>query len=451
MSAICGMFGGCACSVSAKQDLASMLDALEARGPDGLAGHTDSRQQYALGLRSLKLAPGDPDNAVLVNEDSSLVMVCDGHVFNHQELDSWLRAKGHAPRTPHTCELLLHLYEQEGIDGLRRVDGQFALALFDSRRRELILARDFLGVRPLYYSASSAGLVFASEIKALLQHSEVPCAVDEIGVSHYLTFLTVPGPRTLFAGIQKLPQGTAAICRPDGSVELRKFWDLLDEPIAERDDEEFYVERARELHHAAVARRKVDGPVGALLSGGNDSSANAALMAQYGCQPLHTFTVGLAELEGQAKYNDLDYARRVAGLIHSQHHERLLTTDEFLKTIPVTIDAMDDLVSEPSSVFLYHALRLAKEQNLRVVITGEANDELSCGHGEMIRIRERYYQRWVPFMQKPAWLRRAAAALVPLVSPQRRAIMQRAAAGDEYFWNFEIGWMESEKAQILTP
>src|SRR6202023_983193 len=230
-------------------------------------------------------------------------------------------------------------------------------------------------VRPLYYWSSSAGLVFASEIKALLQHSRVPCGVDEVGVSHYLTFLTAPGPRTLFAGVQKLPPGTAAICGLDGSVELREYWDLLDEPIPERDDEAFYVDRVRDLHHAAVERRKVDGPVGALLSGGNDSSANAALLARNGCDPLHTFTVGLAELEGQAKYNDLEYARRVASLIHSQHHEELISTEEFLRTIPVTVDAMDDMVSEPSSIFLYHALRLAKQQNLKVVITGEANDE----------------------------------------------------------------------------
>src|SRR5439155_19025527 len=116
------------------------------------------------------------------------------------------------------------------------------------------------------------------------------------------TFLNVPGPGTLFAGIKKLPPATVAVCRPDGSVETSSFWDLAEEPIPERDDETFYIERVRELHRRAVERRKVDGPVGALLSGGNDSSANVALLAKFGCGPLHTFTVGLAELEGQSQY-----------------------------------------------------------------------------------------------------------------------------------------------------
>jgi asparagine synthase (glutamine-hydrolysing) len=141
----------------------------------------------------------------------------------------------------------------------------------------------------------------------------------------------------------------------------------------------------------------------------------------------------------------------VADLIGSQHHEYLMNTDEFLATIPVTIDAMDDLVSEPSAIFLYHALRMAKDQGLRVVVTGEANDEISCGHGEMIRIRERYYQRWLPFFRLPGPIKKLAAAAAPMIAPKRTDLLRRAAAGEEYFWNFEIAWAESEKESILSP
>jgi asparagine synthase (glutamine-hydrolysing) len=198
--------------------------------------------------------------------------------------------------------------------------------------------------------------------------------------------------------------------------------------------------------------------VAALVSGGNDSSANASIMArkikERGGDPaklLYTFTVGLKEVEGEAKYNDLMYAKQVADVIGSQHHERLLSTEQFLETIPVTIDAMDDLVSEPSSVFLYHALQMAKEHGLKVVVTGEANDELSCGHGEMIRIRERYYQRWLPFSRLPGPVKKLAAAMAPMLAPKRSELLRRAAAGEEYFQNFEIAWPESEKASILSP
>src|SRR3954464_7193479 len=144
-------------------------------------------------------------------------------------------------------------------------------------------------------------------------------------------------------------------------------------------------------------------------------------------------------------------AKGVAGFVGSSHHEELMSTDEFIETIPMTIDAMDDLVSEPSSIFLYRALKMAKDEGCKVVVTGEANDEISCGHGEMIKIRERYYQRWLPFTRLPGPVKSLAAIAAPFVAPKRTDLLRRAAAGEEYFWNFEIGWPESDKHSILSP
>ena len=449
MSAICGTFGKSAIGSGAEQALGSMLAALRPRGPDGFSRYAEGADRIQFGFAFLRTAPGEASPNVLVSEDRSLIMVCDGHVFNHQVLRPQLRAKGHVFTQPHSCELLLHLYEDEGVAGWRRADGQFGLAIWDARRKRLVLGRDSLGVRSLYYWAGPAGVVFASEIKALLQHPDVPHAVDETAVSDFLTFTSVPGPRTLFRDIHKLAPGTAAIRTHDGAVSLEPYWDLLQNALPESEEAGYYVNRVRGLHEASVARRTVEGPLGALLSGGNDSSANAALLASR-VGGLKTFTVGLADLEGTDKYNDLEYARRVSQFIHSEHHERLITTDDFLKTIPLTIDAMDDVVSEPSSVFLYHAFDLAKEERLRVVFTGEANDELSCGHGGMVHIRDGYYRRWQPYMRSPTWLRRAAAAIVPLVSVKHRDILRRAASGDEYFWSYETAWMDTDKRSILA-
>jgi len=450
MSAVCGALGQLATYVDAGQDLASMLRSLQARGPDGASDYIQRASQIMLGFRFLRSAPGETSPALLANEDRTLFMVCDGHVFNDADLRPALRGKGHTYAQQHSVETLLHLYEEEGIEGFRRVDGQFAAALWDARRKQLVLLRDFLGVRPLYYWNGPRGVAFSSEIKSLLCHSQVPCAVDETAVSQFLTFTSVPGPRTLFRDVQKVPPGTAAVCRADGSVHLKRYWDLLADPVPESNDEKFYVDRVRELYSQALRRRKVEGPIAALLSGGNDSSANASLLARYGSSPLHTFTVGLAGLEGQEKYNDLAYARKIADVIHSDHHECLLSTAEFLETIPITIDAMEDLVSEPSSVFLYHALRMAKDQGLRVVITGEANDELCCGHGGMIHVRDGYYGRWLPYMKKPAIARKLMAGLAPVFSPKRRDVLSRAAAGDEYFWSYETAWMDTDKDDILS-
>jgi asparagine synthase (glutamine-hydrolysing) len=450
MSAICGAFGRLATSNRAGEDLASMLASLQARGPDGFSRYINRASQIMLGFGFLRSAPGESSPAIIANEDRTLFLVCDGHIFNDADLRPKLAAKGHTYAQNHSVETLLHLYEEEGIDGFRHADGQFAAALWDGRRSQLVLVRDFLGVRPLYYWNGPKGVAFSSEIKSLLRHSQAPHSVDEIAVSHFLTFTNVPGPRTLFRDIRKLPPGSAAVCLVDGSVHTRRYWDLLADPVPESNDEEFYIDRVRELHSQALRRRKVEGPIASLLSGGNDSSANAALLARYGSNPLHTFTVGLAGLEGQDKYNDLEYARKVAGVIHSVHHERLVSIDEFLATIPITIDAMEDLVSEPSSVFLYHALRMARDRGLRVVVTGEANDELCCGHGGMIHIRDGYYSRWLPYMKKPVIARKLMAGLAAVISQKRRDVLSRAAAGEEYFWSYEMAWMDSDKKDILS-
>jgi asparagine synthase (glutamine-hydrolysing) len=383
--------------------------------------------------------------------------VFDGQVFNAAEMRAHLQGAGRSLRGNDPGELFAHLYELEGTAGFKRVDGQFGVAVFDGAKNVLVLARDPLGVRALYYHVGPKGIAFASEIKALLAVPDVPAAVDEVAASHYLTFLTVPGPRTLFKGITKVPAGSTATFEPSGRVDVKPFWDLLWDAIPERDDERFYIDTVRQLHDASVGRRMIDGKVAALVSGGNDSSSNASIMArkikEAGGDPktLQTFTVGLESFEGDPKYNDMTYAKQVADYIGSTHHEALMSIDEFLATIPVTIDAMDDLVSEPSAIFLHRALKLAKDTGCKVVVTGEANDEISCGHGEMIKIRERYYQRWLPFTKLPGPVKSLAAIAAPFIAPKRTDLLRRAAAGEEYFWNFEIGWPESEKASILSP
>ena len=450
MSAIYGFAGGPGPLHGIDRDLEAMSAALRLRGPDGDARWADPADPIALGVRLLRTGPAD-NRCLLFNEDRSLLMVCDGHVFNRESLQAYLRDRGHIIAGQDSCELLLHLYEDEGIHGWRRADGQFALALWDLRAKRLVLGRDFLGVRPLYYCHSGTGLVFASEIKALLQTRHVPRTVDEAALSDFLTFTSVPGARTLFQGIHKVPPGSAVFYERSGSVRVEPYWDLLQNPIPESADERFYVERVRALHQSAVAGRDVDGPIGSLLSGGNDSSANAALLARDRSRAVHTFTVGLADLEGHAKYNDVHYARQVATSIGSIHHEYLLSTDEFLRAIPGTIDAMDDLVSEPSAVFLHQALRLAADAGVRVVMTGEANDELCCGHAGMIHVRDGYYRRWLPWQRHPRWIRRALAGLAPALSRRRRDVLQRAARSDEYFWSYETAWMDSDKAVVLAP
>ena len=423
----------------------AMSGALRPRGPDDDARWVDATDPVALGFRFLRTAIGEVSPGVLVNEDRSLMMVCDGHVFNAERCGltcATEATRGSAAAFVRTAPASLRRRRHRRMAARRRAVCAGALG---RARKRLVLGRDFLGVRPLYYWSSADGIVFASEIKALLRNRRVPRAVDETALADFLTFTSVPGPRTLFRDIRKLQAGCAAICGVDGTVRVETYWDLLQNPIPESSDERFYVERVRALHQASVAGRDVDGPIGSLLSGGNDSSANAALLSRDRSRTLHTFTVGLAEVEGDAKYNDIEVRAPVAASIGSVHHERLLSTDEFLRTIPVTIDAMDDLVSEPSAVFLHHASKLAADEGLRVVITGEANDELLRA-----RRHDSHPRGLLPSLAavsaQPKWVRHAMAGLAPALLTGRRDILQRAARGDEYFWSYETAWMDTDKA-----
>jgi asparagine synthase (glutamine-hydrolysing) len=430
------MIGNYARRATAEADLAAMQEALAFRAPDDATTWHDPEGGARLGFRWLRTQPGEQNPGIRVMNGGALSMTCDGHVF-----------AGDGAESPSP---LLDRFATRGPDGWRDLDAQFALAIWDRERRRLMLARDPLGVRFLYYFRSSDGAIFASEIKALLKHPGVPRRYDEVALVQYLTFLNAPGPRTLFDGISRVSAGSIVEVTPEGSAEERRYWDLLDAPVDERDDETYYVSRTRELHHAAVRRRAVSGPIGALLSGGNDSSANVSLLARDRTAPLHTFTVGLAEFEGDTKFNDLYYARKVAEQARTKHHDALMSTDDFLATIPETIAAQDDLVSEPSSVFLFHALRMAKEQGLRVVITGEANDELCCGHGGMVEIRDGHAARWKPLMLAPRPMRQAAAMLAPILNPRRQDVLQRAADNSEYFWSYETAWPESDLPKVVA-
>jgi asparagine synthase (glutamine-hydrolysing) len=414
-----------------------MLDALASRAPDGAATWTAPDGGARLGFRWLRTQPGEQSPGIVMSPDSGMAMACDGHVFTDD---------GNQSAAP-----LLERFAGRGPEGWRDLDAQFALAIWDGKRGRLSLARDALGVGFVYYWSSNDGVIFSSEIKSLLRHPAVTRSHDDVALIHYLVFLTTPGPRTLFSGIRRVSAGSVVELAADGTASERRWWDLLDAPIDERDDEKYYVNRTRELHHAAVRRRRVSGPIGALLSGGNDSSSNVVLLSRQGASPLHTFTVGLAEFEGDSKYNDLYYARQVAEYAKSQHHESLLSTDEFLNIIPQTIEAQDDLVSEPSSVFLFHALRMAKDHGMRVVVTGEANDELCCGHGGMVSIRDGYKARWQPLMRLPKPVRGAAAALAPLVTPGRTDVLRRAADDGEYFWSYEVAWAQSQLPGLISP
>jgi len=457
MASICGLVGWMGTPDSLRQRLEVMGLTMSRRAGDGTAAHVDPASGLGLRYGHLSLGGGDEGpGQPLANESGGLRLVCDGRIVNAGSLGDGLREHGHRVTTTDGAELLLHLYEERGERLLDDVEGTFAFALWDGTREELLLGRDRLGVKAVYYAEVAGRLFFASEIKALLALPELTAEPDPMGISHFLTFHNVPAPGTLFRGIQKLPSGHLGVWSRTAGFRLVQYWDVI-HPPREREDEAYYVERLRSML-AAAARDRIHPTAltGALLSGGNDSSANVMLLAREGVRPLHTISVGYSETEGQKAYTDLEYARRVADLAGSEHHERRIDYRGFLEGLGEVVPLMDDLVSEPSIVFLYWAIRTAREAGVKLLFVGEGNDELMCGHGYMASLRDRYYARWVPYMRVPGFVRRLVAVAAPIVVPAskhpgRLDLLRRAAAGGPYFLNFEVGFVEAEKPRLLTP
>jgi asparagine synthase (glutamine-hydrolysing) len=316
----------------------------------------------------------------MTNEDGSLHITYNGEIYNHADFRESLEARGHVYRTHCDTETILHLYEEEGVRCVERLRGMFAFAIWDARRRELFVARDRLGVKPLYYvHADDGSLYFASEIKALLEARAVAPEVNFKALPDYLANHSTSGEETLFRGVRRLLPGHTLLWR-DGQVQIEKYWDVSfarnadEEPRRRTDDD--YIEEWAELFRTSVRLRLMaDVPLGMFLSGGIDSSAIAAVMSGMIGSPVKTFSVAFAEREA----NELEYARLVAHAFKTEHHEILITPEQFFGALPRLIWHEDEPLAHPSSVALYFVSRLAS-QHVKVVLTGEGSDELLAGY-----------------------------------------------------------------------
>jgi asparagine synthase (glutamine-hydrolysing) len=368
MCGICGVAGHVDGNV-----LRAMTDSLTHRGPDDSGFH--EAPGISLGVRRLSIIDVPGGHQPLANEDGSVTVVFNGEIYNHQELRSRLEARGHRFATRTDTEVLVHLYEEYGDALVHLLQGMFAFALWDDTRRRLLLARDRLGIKPLYYTETNGTFLFASEVKALLQHPDVHATPDLLALDLYLTFRYVPGPATLFKGIKKLPPGHTLVVE-NGSHKVERYWELVlgDYQPGARLDET--VEEFAALLEDTTRRHLIsDVPVGMLLSGGLDSSAVAALMARGNHTPVTTFTVGF-DLPGA--HNELDEARTVARHLGTDHHELVLTPDA-AALLPRLVRHLDEPIADPAVLPTYLICEFARAR-VPVVLTGEGGDELLGGY-----------------------------------------------------------------------
>jgi asparagine synthase (glutamine-hydrolysing) len=375
MCGICGIVGYTGVD---RMVLARMARALVHRGPDD-EGHDvreyDDGTAVGLGFRRLSIIDLDTGNQPITNESGSITLVFNGEIYNFRELRTELEARGHRFATNADTEVIVHLYEERGAACVERLNGMFAFALWDEERRELVAARDRFGKKPFYYATVGQDLLFGSELKSLLEHPRCPRSLDFTSLSRYLELEYVPTPRSIFAGVHKLPGGHLLRWRA-GRVSTESYWDLNYETSALSSDED-YVERFREHFRAAVKRRLMsDVPLGAFLSGGIDSSSVVAMMAD--ARPeggVKTFTIGF----GEPTFDESSHARRVAAHFGTEHHEHVFTPRVLLDLLPTVADFLDEPFGDASILPTYLLSKFTRE-HVAVALGGDGSDELLAGY-----------------------------------------------------------------------
>jgi asparagine synthase (glutamine-hydrolysing) len=374
------------------------------RGPDSEGYYVKGGMGLAISrLAIIDVAGGQQP---ISNEDGSIVVVFNGEIYNFRELRSELMDLGHRFKTQSDTEVIVHGYEQWGDEALHRFNGMFAIALWDEPQQRLLLARDRMGKKPLYWHRSNHGLLFGSEAKAILAAPWVERRVNAIALHHYLTLQYIPDPLTIFDGMHRLPAAHKLVVKRGQEPRVSRWWQLQFEPKLKIADAEA-IEQARELLAAAVRRRLIsEVPLGAFLSGGMDSSTIVALMAEESAKPVQTFSIGFEE----PQYSETHFARQVAEQYHTDHHEFVFQAGDLTRVIDESVAAFDEPLADPAALPLLELSRQAR-QTVTVALCGDGGDETLAG-----------YRRYAidgllrPYSALPSWLtQRAVPALMRYV------------------------------------
>ena len=456
MCGICGVWEYGASNGRVNESLlARMRDQMTHRGPDDSGELVFDNARGGFGFRRLSIIDlSAAGHQPMHGCDERTWLVFNGEIYNHAKLRADLEQRGHVYRSKTDSETILHLYEERGIDFVHDLEGDYGIALWDATREQLVLVRDRIGVKPLYYYFKDGRFIFASEIKAILQHPAVTPDIDEKALYHYLTFLTTPAPSTLFRDIHKLPAGHLLILNRDGTLNMRQYWDALppEEPI-QRSDEEHKTEILRLLRDSIGKRMMSDVPFGVFLSGGVDSSANVALMSEQMTRPVDTFTVGFHDAE---YLNELESARRIAKQFQTNHHEVIISEKDMQDFLPGLVFHQDEPIADPVCVPLYYVSKLARDSGTIVIQVGEGADEIFSGYENYVRHLRIYENFWRHAENLPLALRRTVASIsrpaLEATGRKRAAIelIRRLGADEPLFWGGVVVYDETLKPRVVS-
>ena len=384
---MCGIYGILALHGVRRRDpdvLSRMGDAILHRGPDDSGALTDG--ELLLGMRRLSIIDVEGGHQPIASEDGQVVAVCNGEIYNFRELRRDLELSGHRFATHSDSEVIVHAYEEHGDAFLDCLDGMFGLALWDRRRRRLIVARDFIGIKPIYYRLDANEFMFASEAKALLSVPGVSARLDPAALAQYLSVGYVCAPNSMFEGMRKLEPGTALIAE-GGKVRTHRYYRPPAEIDGTRNEEQWAAAVRAELERSIRDQMVSDVPIGAFLSGGVDSSAVVAFMSRYSSRPVKTYSIGFQGSSGAQLYNELPFARQVAEQFGTDHHEIVVQPD-VVGLLPDLIWHMDEPIADAAFITTYLVSKFAR-RDVTVILSGVGGDELFGGYQ---RYLDEYYR-----------------------------------------------------------
>lgn len=394
---MCGIAGFYNFNSTAKGDAAllrRMCDAVLHRGPDGSGQRVSGN--VGIGMRRLSIIDRESGQQPIPNEDRSIWVVLNGEIYNHEELRRGLEQKGHVFRTASDTEPIVHLYEEFGESCVQHLRGMFAFAIWDENRRTLLIARDRLGIKPLFFADTGEKLVFGSEIKSILQDTTISRSMDLDAMDAYLAYSYIPAPLTIFKNIRKLEPGHTLSCSPQG-VKIKKYWDLSFEPDNSKNEAQFSEEFLALFDDAVSSHLMSEVPLGAFLSGGIDSGLLVARMAHYMKEPVKTFTIGFASQSG----NHLDerpYAREI-GARYGVDHTELEVAPNVTEILDKIVQAFDEPFADDSVVPSFYICQLAKRA-VTVALTGAGGDELFAGYDRYLGLSlSQVYSRMPGFLR----------------------------------------------------
>ena len=427
--------------------LKAMTNIIRHRGPDD-EGHL-IRKNIGLGMRRLSIIDVATGQQPIVNEDGTMAIVFNGEIYNHGQIRPELERAGHRFRSHADTEVILHAYEEYGPDCVNKLNGMFAVAIWDGRQQRLMLARDRLGVKPLYYYQDADQLVFASELKSLLQVPAIRRQVNAKALDNFLTFEYIPSPLSIFANIHKLPQAHYLLLE-SGGIKINEYW-RLSYQAAQGSEEELAEQLRLLLLDATKIRLMSEVPLGAFLSGGLDSSSIVAMMAAGSEQPVKTFSIGFTD----SSYNELPYARAIAQRFQTEHHEEIITPDAVRLT-----ERLVRQLDEPFGDFSVFPTLMVSEmarKHVTVILSGDGGDELLAGYDTYLADRLARRMSRLPLWVRKGLLEPAVLAMPPtdkkkgLINKTRRFLQGLDLPAGLQHVRWMIFLQQQEKQKLYTP